>query len=191
MQYLWWHVTYLWRPLYSFNFLLHGNPFMLPTLLELIYLFFFIFSVFIIFLITCISFFLGFVSVSTGALEKKSDECPQSWSCRRLWVSWHRCWELNSGVLQEQYAFLTSEPFLQPSSSSLQSFFSTLIEMEQPIGSIRHRNLLDHISKIARTFGQNGHKKQIFHHSKYNKTLQNEYLSVFSCQLPIWLDFFK
>lgn len=36
-----------------------------------------------------------------------------NWSTRWLWITWHCCWEQNSGPLQEQQVFYTTEPSLQ------------------------------------------------------------------------------
>lgn len=38
---------------------------------------------------------------------------PWSWSYRWLWATWHECWELNSGLLEEQCVLLTAEPSLE------------------------------------------------------------------------------
>ena len=45
-----------------------------------------------------------------------SEECliPWTWSHRHLWTVWHRCWEWNSGPLQEQLVLLPDEHLFSP-----------------------------------------------------------------------------
>lgn len=46
-------------------------------------------------------------------VEARSGIRSWGWSYRWLWAACCRCWELNSGLLQEQYMYLTVEPCLQ------------------------------------------------------------------------------
>lgn len=49
-------------------------------------------------------------------LKEARKGCHVSWRCsyRQLWITQHRCWNLNSGPLKEQYILLNAEPLLQP-----------------------------------------------------------------------------
>lgn len=40
-------------------------------------------------------------------------EVPWSLSYRKLWATWHRCWNLNSDPLQEYDRLVTTKPYLQ------------------------------------------------------------------------------
>lgn len=64
--------------------------------------------------------------MSTGILGGQRCQIPWSWRYKQLWTSWHGCWELNSGPLQEQCMFLIAEPSLQPLRSVFKDSFGFL-----------------------------------------------------------------
>jgi hypothetical protein len=47
-------------------------------------------------------------------MEARGCWSPWSKSYYQLWSTWQGIWELNSGPLEEQWAFLTTETLLQP-----------------------------------------------------------------------------
>lgn len=70
-------------------------------------------------LCVCICVHVWYVCMSAGAHEGQCDiRCPWSWNYRWWWAALHRCWEQNSGSLEEQQVFKLLSHLSIPSISS-------------------------------------------------------------------------
>lgn len=58
-----------------------------------------------------------------GLTEARRGCWPWNWSYTWLWTTWHGCWKLTSGPLEEQQAFLTTEPLPHAHHSIFPPFF--------------------------------------------------------------------
>lgn len=66
----------------------------------------------------CVSL-CGYAHMNASVCEDSRG--PWTWSQRLVWVTWHACWESNTGPLQGQEVILRAQPTPQP-----QRFLSTV-----------------------------------------------------------------